>query len=160
MEIVANKNRTDSDLANRKHERWHFISAELTYRAARPVAEQNCALCKIITEERFDFNCSCFDHFIPFRTKETVITILKTRQDVKTTWEDLEREKSTVEDIFAVELDNNFNITYGNSKSEAKALKMVKDCNENELTAVQGLLEYGKQAIVLFKVLSIQEWSC
>ena len=34
---------------------------------------------------------------------------------------------------------------------------MVKGCNENELTAVQGLLEYGIQAMVLFKVLFIQE---
>ena len=55
------------------------------------------------------------------------------------TWK---REKSTVEDSFAVELENNFNMTSGNSKSQANAQKMVKDCNENKLTAVQGLLEH------------------
>ena len=76
-----------------------------------------------------------------FRTKETVIIIFKTRQDVKTTWQDL--EKSTIEDSFAVELDNTFNIPSGNSQSRAKAIKMVKDSNEYELTPLQCLLDHG-----------------
>ena len=47
----------------------------------------------------------------------------------------LKRDKSTFEDSFAVELEYNFSITFGNSKTQATALKMVKDCNEYELTA-------------------------
>ena len=43
---------------------------------------KNRPLWKIITEERYAFD-SCFDQFIPFRTKETVITIFKSGQDVK-----------------------------------------------------------------------------
>ena len=64
------------------------------------------------------------------------------------TWK---REKSTVEDSVAVELEYNFNITSGNSKPQAIALRWSKTAMNTSLRRFRVYWNIGERAMVLFK---------